>query len=443
MKHPKPKSFIAGLPIVLLLVSSLLISSCESSRVGPELPQPNPPAPAAQPLILTGFVKDLASQSAISGATVKIANAAQTVLTTILTDNTGKYAYDASNVPENALSVSASKDGYAFKTETATLLKTSNSASVEDILLAKLTVATTSVTVATGGTVSAPSTQSAAGQTLTVAVPANAVAQPITLTAAVIPAGQIPQPANQSVVSAGQFGPSGTTFLQPVNISFPLPSAKTPGSTFQLMQLNEQTGQYTNSGFIATVDASGTKATAPVTHFTIYSLADNKVIANLTEGTATFGSPEYFALSSGTNTKSYSATNTFSSSGGSGTVTDTYLKDLASEALKIDFTTKSLLVGGNFPELGTDKLENNVQKAPANAPASGNWEYRWYVVLRTIPVTGTISQGTDWSRTVTISRQRWFFDTDTSITLPASYGAVKTGWYWVSHDQGGFVGGPY
>jgi len=441
MKHQRPKSFIA--PTVLLLVSSLLISSCESSRVGPELPQPNPPAPAAQPLILTGFVKDLASQSAISGATVKIANAAQTVLTTILTDNNGKYAYDASNVPDNSLAVSASKDGYAFKTETATLLKTSNSASVEDILLAKLSVASTSVSVNSGGTVSAPSTQSAASQPLTVTVPANAVAQQITLTAAAIPAGQIPQPTNQSVVSAGQFGPSGTTFLQPVNISFPLPSAKTPGSTFQLMQLNEQTGTYTNSGFIATVDASGTKATAPVTHFTIYSLADNKVIADLTNGATTFGSSSYYSLSSGSGTTSFSATNTFSSSGGSGTVSDTYLKDLASEALNIDFATKSLLVGGNFPQLGADKLENNVQKAPAGAPASGNWEYRWYVLLRTIPVTGTISQGTEWSRNVTISRQRWYNDNDPGITLPASYGPVKTGWYWVSHDQGGFVGGPY
>jgi len=442
MKHQKPKYFIASLPILLLLVSSLLISSCESSRVGPELPQPNPPAPAAQPLILTGFVKDLASQSAISGATVKIANAAQTVLTTILTDNSGKYAYDASNVPDNALAVSASKDGYAFKTETATLLKTSNSASVEDILLAKLTVASTSVSVASGGTVSTPNTQSASGQALTVVVPANAVSQATTLTASSIPAGQLPQPTNQSVVSAGQFGPSGTTFLQPVNITFPLPSSKAPGATFQLMQLNEQTGTYTNSGFIATVDASGTRATAPVTHFTIYSLADN-VTANLNNGTTTLGSPSYYALSSGSGTKSYSATSSFASSGGSGTVSDSYLKDIVAKTLGIDFTTKSISVGGNFPTLGADKLQNGVQKAPAGAPASGNWEYRWYVVLRTIPVTGTVSNGTDWSRNVTISRQRWFMDTDSGITLPASYGAAKTGWYWVSHDQGGFVGGPF
>lgn len=441
MKHQKPISFIPSIPILLVVIFSFIFSSCESSRVGPELPQPNPPVPPAQPLILTGFVKDLTNLSPISGVTVKIARADQTVLTTMLTDNNGKYAYDASHVPDNSLKVSATKDGYAFKGETASILKASNLASVDDILLAKLTVATTSVTVAAGGTVSTPNVQSAAGQTLTVTVPANAVSQPITLTAASIPAGQIPQPSNANVHSAAKFGPAGTTFLQPVTITFPLPSSSTPGSTFSLLQLNEQTSTYTNSGFTATVDATGTRATAPVTHFTIYALS-GAVSGTLSDGAASFGSATYYSLSSGSGTKAYSSTNTYAASGGTGTVNAEWLRDIVANKLNIDFATKTFSVGGNFPALPSDKQINGVQTPPPGVSGKGNWEYRWYVVKRTTPTTGTLS-GTGWSRNITVVKEKWFSDNDPTIVLPATYGAAKTGWYWYSHDQGAFVGGPY
>jgi len=400
--------------------------------VGPDLPQPNPPVPPAQPLILNGFVIDLDDQSTIPGATIKISKTDATVLTTILTDNNGKYVYDVSNLTETALTVAASKDGYGFKSEIATITKSSNLASITDIMLDELVEETSApVTIATGGSATTTNAQSVASQPLTVSVPPNAVSTPITLTAASIPAGQIPQPtttASTTVQSAGQFGPSGTVFTQPVTITFPLPSSQTPGRTFALMQLNEQTGTYTNSGFTATVDATGTRASSPVTHFTIYALTEDAT-ANLVDGTTTTGSSDYYGLASGSGIKSYSKTNTYSATGGSGTVSGVWLKDIISKKLEVDFTTSKFTVGGNFPTLPAAYQINGLQTNP-NVAGKGNWEYRWYVLKQTTPTTGTVS-GTGWTRNISVVKEKWVND------------AAKTGWYWYSHDQGKFVGGPY
>ncbi len=418
--------------------ASLLFYGCESSRVGPELPTPNPPVPNAQPLILSGYVKNSADLTAISGATIKIAKSDATILATILTDNTGKYVYDASNLPENLLNVSANKDGYGFQSKTAELNKTANSAIVSDILLTKIAAASAPVTVATGGTGSTTNTQSVSNQPLAVSVPPNAVSAPITLTVAALPAAQVPAPTtvNATIQSAGQFGPSGTQFQQPVVITFPLPSAQPVGKTFPLLQLNEQTGTYTNSGFTATVNAGGTTASASVTHFTIYVLSD-EATSNLVEGTTTIvpGSSTYFGLTQGQGVKEYISTCSYSASG-SGTVNEIWLKDIISKKLGLDFTSTSSRVGGNFPTLPANYQNNGVQTNP-NVSGKGNWEYRWYVYKQSTPITGTASgsSGTGWSRNITVVKEKWVVEGVTP--------AGKTGWYWTSHDQGGVVSGPY
>ena len=417
---------------LFLLVGSILLSSCESSRVGPVLPTPNPPPAAVQPLILSGFVKDAASNSGIASANVNIKKNDGTVLASIISDNSGKYSYDATASTDLTLLVAATKDGYGFSSKTADLNKTANLAIVGDILLAKLQVASAPVSVASGGQASTPNTQSVASQPLKVSVPPSAVSTPITITASSIPAGQIPVPtttASAAVQSAGQFGPTGTQFQQPVTISFPLPSTQPAGKTFPLLMLNEQTGTYTNSGFTATVNADGTSASAPVTHFTIYALAEDATL-NLTDGTPTTGSSDYLELSSGSATKSYSATNTYSSSG-SGTVSESWLKDVISSKLKIDFVTTTTVIGGNMPQLPntSDYQVNGVQTNPKVA-GKGNWVYRWFVLKQTTSTAGTAS-GTGWSRNITIVKEKWINDSS------------KTGWYWVSHDQGGAVSGPY
>jgi hypothetical protein len=432
MKNHKTTSIYTVGSFLFLIAGSIIFSSCESSRVGPELPTPNPPPAAAQPLILSGYVKDVADGSVIAAATVKIKKNDGTVLSSILSDNAGKYSYDATAGTDNALVVAASKDGYGFKSNIADINKSANLAIVADILLAKLVAASAPVTVANGGQASTTNTQSVSSQPLTVSVPPNAVSTPVTITASAVPAGQLPAPtttAASAVQSAGQFGPSGTQFQQPVTISFPLPSSQPVGKTFPLLQLNEQTGAYTNSGFTATVNAGGTTASAPVTHFTIYAISEDATL-NLTDGTPTTGSSDYLQLASGSATKNYSATNTYSASG-TGTISESWLKDIISSKLSLDFSITTTIIGGNMPQLPntSDYQVNGVQTNPKVA-GKGNWVYRWFVLKQTTNTTGTAS-GTGWTRNINITKEKWINDSS------------KTGWYWVSHDQGGVVSGPY
>ncbi|MCX6171174.1 MAG: hypothetical protein NTX65_17715 [Ignavibacteriales bacterium] len=429
MKNHKTTAMYTVGSFFFLIFGLLLLSSCESSRIGPELPQPNPPAAAAQPLILNSYVKDASNQIGISGATVKIVRTDGIVLATSLSDNSGKFSYDASAITDNSLSVNATKDGYSFGSRIATLNKVANSAIVSDILLTKLQVASTTVTVATGGNASTTNTQSVSNQPLTVQVPSNAVSSNVQLTVSSIPAGQIPRPtaANTSIVSAGQFGPSGTQFSQPVTISFPLPYSRTPGTTFSLMQLNESTGAYTNSGFTATVNADGTSASAQVTHFTTYTLQEGVTLTLNTPSSST-ANEFYIALTSGSESRTLSTVNAISLSG-TGTVNELWLKDEIASRLSFSIGSTSQTLSFNIIALPSQYIQNGVQVGPAgHENEKGNWEFRSYYALQTTSTTGTAT-GASWTRTLTATNQQWLI--------------VHQGWYWVPHDQGGIFFGPF
>ncbi|PKL84101.1 MAG: hypothetical protein CVV24_01650 [Ignavibacteriae bacterium HGW-Ignavibacteriae-3] len=426
--------------LFLFALASMLIFSCESSRVGPELPAPNPPVPPAQPLVLSGFVKDASNLTAINGATIRISNAGGTVLTSILTDNTGKYAYDVTNLNDNTLNLAASKAGYGFNSERASIEKESNSAAVGDILLSKVVSTSATVTPASGGTVSAPAQAGVSTAPVTVSVPPNAVSSNVVLSAAPISIAQVPAPAdaNTAILGAAQFGPSGTVFNVPVTISIPLASAMTPGATFPLQLLNETTGQYTNSGFTATVNSAGTSATAPVTHFTTYTIG-SAVSITANPGTAVLGNFDYYQLSSGSGTKTFvSAQSSLTLSSGQlpAATLIAWLKQ--QNRLGIDFgKAQSLTVGGNFPTLPSNYQVNGVQVNP-NVPGSGSWSYRWYVQQRTTPYTGSVTQQGS-TQSFTASYIQWVLQPVKSAANPNG----KTGWYWTSHNQGGVVSGPY
>lgn len=429
MKHQKPISFIPSIPILLVVIFSFIFSSCESSRVGPELPTPNPPAPAAQPLILNAFVKDASNQAGISGATVKVVRTDGTVLITLLSDNNGKFSYDASNVPDNSLNVTATKAGYSFGSRIASLNKASNSAITSDILLTKLQVASTTVTVAAGGNTSTTNTQSVSNQPLSVQVPANAVSFNVQLSVSSIPAGQVPRSAtvNTAIVSAGQFEPSGTQFLKPITITFPLPYPRTAGTTFALMRLNETTGAYTNSGFTATVNADGTSASAQVTHFTIYTLQEG-VTLTLNTPSSSNANEFYVALTSGSTSRTLSTVNAIALSG-TGSVNELWLKDEIASRLSFSIGSTSQTLTFNITALPSQYIQNGVQVGPAGRTnEKGNWEFRSYYALQTTSTTGNAS-GSNWTRTLTATNQQWLI--------------IRQGWYWVPHDQGGIFFGPY
>jgi hypothetical protein len=430
MKPSWSKHLLGNLTILLVVAGLVFSAGCKKSSPTEAAPT-NPPVPPAQPLLLSGFVKTSADLTVISGATVRITNTGGTVLTTATTDNSGKYSYDASSLTDNTLNVSASKTGYGFSSATATIAKASNSASVGDILLDKLVTASASVTPAAGGTVTAPPQAGVSTAPVTVTVPANAVSSNVTLTAAPVSIAQVPAPAdaNTSIIAAAQFGPTGTVFSVPVTISIPLTSAMTAGTTFPLQVLNETTGQYTNSGFTATVNAAGTAATSPVTHFTTYTIGSAVSITN-NAGTGVLGNFDYYELSSGSGTRSFiSAASTITLSAGQVQVAalTAWLKTRAG----INFgAAQQLTVGGNFPTLPAAYQTNGVQINP-NVSGKGSWSYRWYVQQKTTPYTGSVTFNGN-TQTFTASYNEWVF-----------VGTSKTGWYWTSHDQGGAVTGPY
>jgi hypothetical protein len=422
--------------IFLLIAAGILFSSGCKKEEATE-PITNPPVPPAQSLTLSGSVVDASSQSAIAGATVKIAKLDKTVLTTLTSGTDGTYSYDASSVTDSVLNLSATKDGYAFGSATAKISKKTNSASVPTIGLAKLVVATAPVTPVAGGTASAVSPD--ATKPLTVAVPPNAVAQNITLTAAVVPVSQTPPvSATSGTLAGGQFGPSGTVFQQPVTITFPLPSVSDPGTTFPLMQLNEQTNEYTNSGFTATVRSDSLTASAPVTHFTTYVISEVITLtvnlgATTTAATTTTDGRAYIELSQGRANANYSFISTYqrTTAGSGGHPEGAIRAYLKSQADINTLSTTQVNQSYNFPALPTNYQSNGVQINP-NVPGKGSWTYRWYKLISSTAYTGNITCNHRPSPVGFTGSKNQLVDDNS-----------KTGWYWRSHDQGGAVTGPY
>jgi hypothetical protein len=424
----------------------LLIIACESSRVAPEVPRPNPPAPPPAPLVLSGFVRDATSKAAIDGATVKISKADGTLLATTLSNSSGKYSYDVTNITDNVLSVSATKSGYGFSKQVAEINRAINSASVDDILILALQATTQTVTPAAGGTVNNPNNQSLGNQTTTVNVPPNAVAQNVQISVASIPAAQVPPPAaatNQSVLAAGNFQPTGTRFQVPVTVTLPLPIRKPAGTTFPLQILNEATGAYTNSGFTATVDASGTQASAPVTHFTIYTIADNKATLNLPDAspvnTGTSETLEVTAASTSAS-KTVQRVVSITLSGGSGSVNESWLIDEIKNTLNLVTGTFNRQLDLSFnitsPESQGGKptwVQNGIIVGPTPGQA-GDALKRAKYNLQSKTRTGSVSGNTGanaFTRNVTVVEQLWVLD------------AAASGWFWRVHGQGTGFTGPY
>lgn len=417
---------------LILVAVYVIISlfSCESSRVGPEYDHVHTDLDDLMHphLILNGNVKDASTLEPVNGATVFLTKTDGTIISTLLSDNSGKYFFDASNVMDASINVRATKTGFAYGERTAEINKTANSASVKDILLTKLHVATFNVTVGAGGSASATNNQSVAGQSLIVQVPANAVTSEIKLFIAAIPAGQIPQPTNSNTVilSAGQFGPSGTQFSQPVTINFPLPYHQTPGTTYAVMRLNEQTNAYTNSGFTATINADGTSASAQVVHFTTYVLKEN-IALTLKSSDTSISTEQYISLTSGNTSKQFPVVNTINVSGND-LVNEEWIKDIVACKLMISPDSSSQLLNFARPGSPSQYILNGVQVAPpGHAGEKGNWEYRWYYALQTITTDGT-ALGQGWSRTITVTSQDWII--------------THQGWYWIP-DENGEVSGPY
>ncbi len=284
MKKNKNTSVLFVVACLFFLVGSLLLSSCESSRVGPELPTPNPPAPPAQPLVLKGSVVDSKTGGAVSGATVQVLKQDGSTVTTLATDATGAFSYDITTLNQSVLKVTATASGYGFSFVYATIDLVNKAAQVVAIPLDKIQTTAINLTP-TGGTATVPSNESVSGQGVTITVPPNAVTQNTAVTAAQVSVNNVPPPTNSASttqVGVTNLQPAGITFAQPVKLSFPLPYEFNPGDQISLQELVNN--NWTSANLNAAVDNTGLIANVNITKTAQYALTDNTVVSGSVSG---------------------------------------------------------------------------------------------------------------------------------------------------------------
>lgn len=284
MKKNKNTSVIFAFSLMFLLVGTLLFSSCESSRVGPQLPAPNPPAPPAQPLVLKGTVVDSKTSAVVPNATVQVLKQDGSTVTTLATDAAGVFSYDITTLNQAVLKVTATKTGYGSAFVYATIDLVNKAAEVVTVPLDKIQTTTINLTPS-GGTATVPSNESVSGQGVTLTVPANAVTQNTTVTVSQVNVNNVPPPINSTTttqVGVTNLQPAGITFAQPVKLSFPLPYQFNPGDQIPLQELINN--NWVNSNLTATVDNTGLIANVNITKTAQYALLDNTVVSGTVSG---------------------------------------------------------------------------------------------------------------------------------------------------------------
>jgi len=119
------------------------------------------------------------------------------------------------------------------------------------------------ILASTGGTV--VSSNGRAG----VEIPPGALAEDTVITVRALRAFELPWPtAEERVLGAAEFGPSGLVFALPVTVTLPLSRHLPPGTTLPLLLLDEGSGLYEETGHEAIVAENGEQAIAEVLHFT-------------------------------------------------------------------------------------------------------------------------------------------------------------------------------
>ena len=100
----------------------------------------------------------------------------------------------------------------------------------------------------------------------------------VTTTATVLAdVNTLPAPvAGARVVAAGRFEPSGMKFPNGINVTWPLPERREPGSPLYILNLIETENRWEDTGETAVVSPSGMQATGKAFHFSVLGLSDQK-----------------------------------------------------------------------------------------------------------------------------------------------------------------------
>ena len=288
----KKKNFLVVFSFLVVLAGSLVFSGCETSRVGPEAPRPNPPAPTPQAVVLSGYVLDNTTGNGIANATVSLVKLDGTVVATAATNGSGMYQFNltALNLSESTFNISTNVAGFGYGFRTATYDKANGVASVVPLVLTKITNVTTTTIGTSGGTATVPPTSDAKTSTpVTVTVPANAVPANTQVTVASVPVVSTPPPsttaATQNIVASNNLSAPGvTTFAQPVTMTFNLPFPLPAGTQIPLLLFNTATNKWENTGSNAVVAAGGLTASVQVTKPGQYALLGNVSVSQTVTG---------------------------------------------------------------------------------------------------------------------------------------------------------------
>lgn len=437
------KRFLSYIALIDIIVIAIFFNSCESSKTGPIVQAPPTEVTPPAPLVLKGYVKDAISLSSIQGATVILANESGVIITTLATDQTGKYEYDVTNVPGTKLNISAAAASYTSKKVVALIDKSNYTASVPIAYLTRISGTTQNIVAISGGQISTSSIESVSGQPLTLQIPPNALPANTAITVAALTTSNVlplPQTLNKMIAAAANFEPTGINFLQPVNVSFPLPYSTTPGKQLDLFRLNPITLVWENKGS-AIVDANGKTATAQLTGFSTWTLADNGTFAQTAFSDTQPDAPEQEVANGQTIQHSY--TPVISISQKTGDLSDAWIRNFvgnadAFSAYDLRFNAQGIVqpvtisyTASPQPDLpneykrdvdGNGTLDHYNPNAPNER---GTWF--WSAVVRRFIVTisGTVTLG-DNSAQVSVSFK--------------VYKKVRDTWRWVKkHDQG--IGG--
>lgn len=457
----KRKNFLVVFSFLVVLAGSLVFSGCETSRVGPEVPRPNPPAPTPQAVVLSGYILDNTTGNGIANATVSLVKLDGTVVTTAVTNGSGNYQFNltALNLSESTFNISTNVAGFGYGYRTATYDKTNGVASVSPLVLTKIANVTTTTIGTAGGTATVPPTSDAKTSTpVTVTVPPNAVPANTQVTVASVPVVSTPPPttsaATQNIVASNNLSAPGvTTFSQPVTMTFNLPFPLPVGTQIPLLLLNTATNKWENTGSNAVVAAGGLTASVQVTKPGQYALLGNVSVSqtvtgkfvndqgiSVTKMEKVLGTQELVIELGPNNTISYyDGTNP----------TPPYIVVVSGDAnnqptqpftyglIAARFGNPSIAARQRFTFTynlpatlgGSPTVSNGLVVGPAgHETESGDWIYR---------VTIQELSASDVYRV----QQTGLFSQD--ATYPKFRYTITYAWYWRQHNQGGIGVGPF
>lgn len=275
MNNKKTTNIYRVVSFLFVLVASVLLSSCESSRVGPDVGKPNVGTPPEQPLVLNGNVVDSKTSGSVPGATVQILRQDGTLIVPLSADASGNFSYDVSTVNQAVLKVTATASGYGYSFVFAKVDLVNKATQNVTVPLDKIQATAVNLTP-TGGTANIPNTESKTGQPVSIAVPAAAVSQNTTVQVSAVTVNNVPPPTNatnNAQAAVANLQPVGVTFSKPVVLSFSLPYQFKAGDLIPLVEFSNNNWQASTSN--ATVDAGGYIANVNISKTAQYALLDN------------------------------------------------------------------------------------------------------------------------------------------------------------------------